>query len=172
MCRDIKINKNKLCVLLALITLGANANSNEAALQLEVPELALTGVTAIITVSGAIAGEQVSITTGDNEYRVNADASGEALFEAVTFADSGSHSVSVTTMSGVVAAADVRVLPGWVSVMPPLVAILVALTIRNVIPALLVGLWFGAPMSPYRVLCSHDTDGGILQLFCCGERVA
>ena len=144
MCRDIKINKNKLCVLLALITLGANANSNEAALQLEVPELALTGVTAIITVSGAIAGEQVSITTGDNEYRVNADASGEALFEAVTFADSGSHSVSVTTMSGVVAAADVRVLPGWVSVMPPLVAILVALTIRNVIPALLVGLWFGA----------------------------
>lgn len=37
-----------------------------------------------------------------------------------------------------------RVLPGWVSILPPLVAILMALLLRNVIPALLVGIWLGA----------------------------
>ena len=33
---------------------------------------------------------------------------------------------------------------GWVSIMPALVAIAVALIIRNVIPALLIGIWLGA----------------------------
>jgi len=42
------------------------------------------------------------------------------------------------------ASADLRVLPGWVSILPPLVAIFVALTLRNVIPALLIGVWLGA----------------------------
>ena len=37
-----------------------------------------------------------------------------------------------------------RVIPGWVSIVPPILAILIALTLRNVIPALLVGVWFGA----------------------------
>lgn len=39
---------------------------------------------------------------------------------------------------------EVSVEYGWVSVMPALVAIAVALIIRNVIPALLIGLWLGA----------------------------
>jgi Na+/H+ antiporter NhaC len=38
----------------------------------------------------------------------------------------------------------VRVIPGWISVLPAVLAILIALTLRNVIPALLLGLWVGA----------------------------
>ena len=34
--------------------------------------------------------------------------------------------------------------PGFVSILPPLVAIAAALVFRQVIPALFVGLWFGA----------------------------
>ena len=44
----------------------------------------------------------------------------------------------------VVGTADVRVLPGWVSIIPPLLAIAVALVSKQVIPALFLGVWFGA----------------------------
>jgi Na+/H+ antiporter NhaC len=37
-----------------------------------------------------------------------------------------------------------RVLPGWTSILPPLVAIVLAIAFRQVIAALLVGVWLGA----------------------------
>ena len=40
--------------------------------------------------------------------------------------------------------ADVPTIPAWVSVLPPLVAIGMALLIRSVLPALMLGLWLGA----------------------------
>ena len=40
--------------------------------------------------------------------------------------------------------ADVRVLPGWVSILPPLAAILLALITRQVLAALFAGIWLGA----------------------------
>ena len=39
---------------------------------------------------------------------------------------------------------DVPVIPSWVSILPPLVAIGMALLIRSVLPALMLGLWLGA----------------------------
>ena len=35
-------------------------------------------------------------------------------------------------------------IPGWISILPPLLAIIMALLLRNVIPALIAGIWFGA----------------------------
>lgn len=39
---------------------------------------------------------------------------------------------------------EVPVIPAWVSILPPLVAIGMALLIRSVLPALMLGLWLGA----------------------------
>ena len=39
---------------------------------------------------------------------------------------------------------DLRIIPGWVSILPPLLAILIAIITRNVVPALFLGIWFGA----------------------------
>ena len=43
-----------------------------------------------------------------------------------------------------VAAADAGEHAGWISVAPPLMAIVLALTIKKVIPALFAGVWVGA----------------------------
>ena len=40
--------------------------------------------------------------------------------------------------------ADIPTIPAWVSVLPPLVAIGMALIMRSVLPALMLGLWLGA----------------------------
>jgi Na+/H+ antiporter NhaC len=39
---------------------------------------------------------------------------------------------------------ELRVLPGWLSLTPPLIAIVTAFVFRSVLPALLLGLWAGA----------------------------
>jgi Na+/H+ antiporter NhaC len=39
---------------------------------------------------------------------------------------------------------ELRAIPGWVSLLPPLLAILLALLFRQVIPALLCGVWVGS----------------------------
>lgn len=54
-------------------------------------------------------------------------------------------------------------LPGWVSVLPPLVAILIALLLRNVIPALLIGVWLGATL--LRSVSVAGAFGGLLDAF-------
>ena len=40
--------------------------------------------------------------------------------------------------------ADVRAIPGWLSILPPLIAIAIALAFKQVIAALFLGVWIGA----------------------------
>lgn len=42
-----------------------------------------------------------------------------------------------------VGGADVRIIPGWMSLLPPVIAISLALILRSVVPALFAGLWVG-----------------------------
>ncbi|MDJ0699721.1 MAG: Na+/H+ antiporter NhaC family protein [Woeseiaceae bacterium] len=52
---------------------------------------------------------------------------------------------------------------GWVSIMPAVVAIAVALIIRNVVPALLIGLWLGA--TALNSFTPHGAWLGLLDAF-------
>jgi Na+/H+ antiporter NhaC len=56
---------------------------------------------------------------------------------------SGSMEVSATTSIGP-ARGSTRVLPGWLALLPPLIAILLALVFREVVISLLAGVWLGA----------------------------
>ena len=42
---------------------------------------------------------------------------------------------------------NVRVWPGWLTILPPLLAILLALAFRQVLPALFLGIWVGVSLS-------------------------
>lgn len=52
----------------------------------------------------------------------------------------------VATAGSMKADTEVRVLPGWVSLLPPLLAIVLALTVRQVLLALLAGIWLGGAL--------------------------
>ncbi|MEM9594921.1 MAG: Na+/H+ antiporter NhaC family protein [Acidobacteriota bacterium] len=56
---------------------------------------------------------------------------------------SGTHKVQVRT-GAIVEEIEIRVLPGWLSVLPPLVAIALALVFRDVLIALFLGIFGGA----------------------------
>ena len=53
-------------------------------------------------------------------------------------------SLQVMAEDTVIGEAEVQVIPAWFSILPPLTAILMALMIRSVLPALVLGLWLGA----------------------------
>ena len=132
------ISKFLLCFVSLLIS------SQALTLEIETPAILLTTVPDEIRVSGALPGEQVRLAIAGASRIASADADGIAAFPEIVAERRGSIALFASSTDSGSASASLRVLPGWVSIMPPLVAILVALTLRNVIPALLIGVWLGA----------------------------
>ena len=136
--RENNISKFLLCFVSLLIS------SQALTLEIETPAILLTTVPVEIRVSGALPGEQVRLAIAGASRVASADADGIAAFPEIVAERRGSIALSASSTESGSASLSLRVLPGWVSIMPPLVAILVALTLRNVIPALLIGVWLGA----------------------------
>ena len=114
------------------------------AAELETPDVALTGVPFEITARGLEPGSSQVLSAGTERRYANADEEGVVRFGPIVFEDAGRTGVSLQGTEGGEIARELRVLPGWVSVTPPLLAIGVALILRNVVPALLLGIWLGA----------------------------
>jgi Na+/H+ antiporter NhaC len=114
-----------------------------AAIDIEVPPVGLTDVPIEIVVSDVAAGAVITVNIAGEDRWVTADADGRAPVPDVAIATTGAVEI-VATADGSMAEASVRVLPGWISLMPAFLAIVVALLLRNVLPALLIGLWLGA----------------------------
>lgn len=138
--RNISINNRRLIAALWLaILLPLSAN----ALEIETPSVGLTAVPLDYTVSGASEGALVQLTVAGERFSARADADGTASFDDVAIAEKGVAMLTATA-DGDTVSEQIRVIPGWVSVLPAVVAIAIALTLRSVIPALLLGLWIGA----------------------------
>ena len=114
-----------------------------AAVEAEVPGIVLDAVPFEFVVSGAPAGAAVVVELDGRRYSVAADESGSATLPDLVVDTSGRLTIGYAAgaESGIV---EVRVMPGWVSLMPAFTAIAVALIIRSVVPALLLGIWLGA----------------------------
>jgi len=124
-------------ILAAVISFSANA------LEIETPAVSLRGIPMDYVVTGADPGQAVQLTIGEKALTANADQDGSAVFADITISENGVRNL-VAVAGKASAEVPVRVIPAWVSILPAVVAIVIALTLRNVIPALLLGLWLGA----------------------------
>ena len=147
-CRNNHINKSKLvsrnlirkflvASCLAIFPLSS------IAIEIETPAVGLTGVPLAYSVSGVPEGAAAQLTVAGSTWSATADADGVATFDDVLIEEAGTVIVSASA-GAQTTTTDLRVIPGWVSVLPAVLAIAIALTLRNVIPALLLGLWVGA----------------------------
>ncbi len=96
-----------------------------------------------VVITGAPAGTTVRARIAGASYTTTANADGAAQFHDIVVAGRGKFSLEVSA-GPETASTELRVMPGWVSLLPAFTAIAVALIIRSVVPALLLGLWFGA----------------------------
>ncbi len=117
----------------------------------EVPEIVLRGVPFSVTVRGLTDGG--AVRTGGQTVPLVAGEDG--AWTASDLRVDGAGPVEVVRGGRVLASATPRTLPGWLSIVPPLLAIVVALLFRRVIPALFLGIWAGA------VLIAGVTPGGV-----------
>ncbi len=122
---------------------------------LEAPAIVLRGVPFSVTVSGIDASDGAAVRVGDRSAPLVAGEDGAWMASDLMAPEDGPAEVTVVRAGAVLAEATPRTLPGWLSVVPPLLAILVALIFRRVIPALFLGVWSGA------ALVAGLTPGGI-----------
>lgn len=86
--------------------------------------------------------ERQFVLSGRNQQSLKIEKNGSAWESAsFTFTESGTYSIETENNRTI---AEIRVLPGWVSILPPLAAILLALITRQVLAALFAGIWLGA----------------------------
>ncbi len=131
------------CLVAMVLTLNANAQ------EIEVPDVVLQGVPFEVTVKdpeGKIVpgmGHVLSVEGRDYPIEV---ADGEATVPDIVV-EGGSPVLTVVSSAGqALAEATADAIPGWLSILPALLAIVIALTARQVIPALFLGIWIGGAL--------------------------
>lgn len=122
------------------------------AFRIEAPTLALTGIPSSLTITALDADGGVATGFSGVPDAVTGFASregavrfenGVAALENVIFSGRGNITIGVR-VGPVKAEAPVRVIPGWLSLLPPLLAIALALLFRQVLISLFAGIWIGA----------------------------
>ena len=123
----------------------------------EGPQIALTNVPFAVTVKGldAAQAENARVRVGEETYPLEPGDDGAFVASGVVAPQRGATDVELVRGDAVIGRVATRTLPGWVSILPPLLAILVALAFRQVIPALFLGVFTGA------ALVAGLTPGGI-----------
>ena len=109
------------------------------------PVLALAGVPFDVSVTGKVSGSDVlAVRVGGETLIAEVEENGSFIVADIVVSSAGPVEIELLINGSIMGEASVRVIPGWVSILPPLIAIGVALITKNVIPALFLGLWFGA----------------------------
>ena len=132
-------------VSLLLVLLPSSVMARAAATTLQVPQIVLSGIPFDIEVKGASPGGTYGVHMDrDTKGPALAMKDGAGKATGVTLTQTGRTRVILTRDGQDVAVAQILVLPAWVAILPPLIAIAIALLFRQVVPALFLGIWVGA----------------------------
>ena len=137
-----------LALILIFLTTSARAQAADSVV-VSVPELVLTGVGFDVEVSGVSAQDAPAMRLDGTPVDLTFNAeTGTWATENAMVSSSGVVVAEVVSASGaVMTKTSTRVLPGWVSVLPPVLAIVIALAFRRVVPALFFGVYLGAVLA-------------------------
>lgn len=114
------------------------------------PDVALTGIP--FTVKLGISRDSLSLSAYEvvvdgTSYAVSMTDDDEYVAEGVMSEVSGATSITLLRQGTLVASKDIHKLPPWTSILPPLMAIVIALIFKRVVPALFLGIWIGAVLA-------------------------
>ena len=133
--------------LLVVASFAASPPAWAQEYEIAAPPVVLTHVPFDVAVNAAGAAGApplLQMRAAGNTFDAELLDDGSYLVAGITVSATGPVDFELVEGGRIVAEATTRAIPGWVSILPPLLAILIALITRNVIPALFLGLWFGA----------------------------
>lgn len=147
-----------------MLLAAPTALAQEQSPDVEIPSIVLRDVPFSVTIKAPLdSAATYAVRVGQQSFPATYDAEAGAYVASGVRTEASTVAATVTRDGAAVAQAERGTLPGWFSILPPLLAIVVALTFRRVIPALFLGIWVGAWM-----LHSFDVTGffwGILEAF-------
>ena len=140
---------NRVILLLTLLLFSADSLIAQT-YELGLPDLVLTSVP--FEVTAAVEGDSLgidsySVATNGQTYSLVERDDGTWVASDVTVSSGGQVQVELLRSGQSVSAAETRAMPGWLSILPPFIAILIALMFKRVIPSLFLGIWFGAMLA-------------------------
>lgn len=124
--------------------LSRDASAQNGEYSFEAPKVVLDGVPFSVEAEGPDGAAEL-VVSGE-EYEASFSG-GAATFEEVVVSGSGEVSMSLVSGGEEVSGGETRSIPGWLSILPPVIAIGIALLTRQVVPALFLGIWVGAALS-------------------------
>ena len=119
------------------------APASSYALDVKLSQIALTHVDTEINISNAGAFQRIDVYSGTQRISGTTDDLGYIDLN-LKFDRPGKKNLHIVQSGAESTDYNLRVIPGWISIAPPLLAIFIALILRNVIPALIAGIWLGA----------------------------
>ncbi|MFO8099712.1 MAG: Na+/H+ antiporter NhaC family protein [Salinibacter sp.] len=135
-------------LVLGVLLMVASPVLGQAGESVEVPDPVLSGIEFSVSVPGdsSLAAQGTpAVRVGEATTPLSYDAEDEQwTADDVMAPSSGATTVEVVANDNVLRTADTRAIPGWLSILPPLLAIALALVYRRVVPALFFGVWIGA----------------------------
>jgi Na+/H+ antiporter NhaC len=129
-------------MIACLLLLSLASPVSAADVTLDAPEVLLTNVGFDVSVEGLDPGSRIEFLLNGEKI---ASGTGTGLVAAdVTVTKTGSNRLDVLRNGEAIIQKEIPAIPAAVSILPPLIAILLAFMVRAVIPALFVGLIVGA----------------------------
>ncbi len=131
------------CVLTAVGPMNVQAQDYEW----DAPRVVLVDRPFNIEITGGAPDSAASFALrvdGRHDFPMQHSPDGTLRAGGVTLRTFGKANLDLVRDGSVVASRDAQVIPGWISVLPPVIAIAVALLFKQVIPALFLGVWIGA----------------------------
>ncbi len=138
----------EISLVMAIFLVSTVPVSQAQTYRIEAPVVVLNdvGFRAIVHVAGDTLGiESFTASVQGTEVSLTLNAAyGGWVAEGLMTDSSGEHEVVLRRAGTIVATSSSRSMPGWLSIFPPFMAIIVALIFKRVVPALFLGLWLGA----------------------------
>lgn len=137
------IRKSIVSIIFTLFV-ASNVYANP---EISAPSVVLTDVAFSISVSGHDSGRACDYRLEFEDNLIEPSSCGseqDIKFEFLRFAEASSDSAKLLLDDDAVTETSINVLPGWVSLLPPLISILMALVFKSVVPALFLGVWIGS----------------------------
>jgi Na+/H+ antiporter NhaC len=144
-------------ILIGIFGLNSSIYSQAVSVRIDAPQVIISNIPAKISfqlidenshafeedTSFSIIGLNSQNDKGIEKLNVLNFKRGNAEVSSTIFTKSGSPLIKIPQLNW---QTELRVIPGWLSLLPPLIAILLALLARQVLVALFVGVWIGAAL--------------------------
>ncbi|MCH1493431.1 MAG: Na+/H+ antiporter NhaC family protein [Luminiphilus sp.] len=133
----------ELFIVLGLLWALVSPGSANAA-ELDAPQVFLQGIEYDIGVAQTDPEAPLPQLLANGQLYSGEREGDQLVYRGVTANEGPQLALILQDGQRVLTQTEVPVIPAWISILPPLLAIGIALLIRSVLPALMLGLWLGA----------------------------